>query len=55
MYQNRDFSRSSSADIAQTTAYVEDYLDCIESLPNDLQRNVSQMREIDSKYQGMIF
>lgn len=31
--------------------YVEDYLDSIESLPFDLQRNVSLMREIDAKYQ----
>lgn len=33
-------------------SYVEDYLDSIESLPFDLQRNVSLMREIDAKYQG---
>ncbi|EHB02304.1 Inhibitor of growth protein 1 [Heterocephalus glaber] len=32
--------------------HVEDYLDSIESLPFDLQRNVSLMREIDAKYQG---
>lgn len=32
--------------------YVEDYLDSIESLPFDLQRSVSLMREIDAKYQG---
>lgn len=35
--------------------YVEDYLDSIESLPFDLQRNVSLMREIDAKYQGKCF
>lgn len=35
--------------------YVEDYLDSIESLPFDLQRNVSLMREIDAKYQGKSF
>lgn len=35
--------------------YVEDYLDSIESLPFDLQRNVSLMREIDAKYQGSRF
>ncbi|KAG8452106.1 hypothetical protein GDO86_004050 [Hymenochirus boettgeri] len=34
--------------------YVEDYLDSIESLPFDLQRNVSLMREIDSKYQEIL-
>ena len=32
--------------------YVEDYLDSMESLPLDLQRNVSLMREIDAKYQA---
>ncbi|XP_002741322.1 inhibitor of growth protein 1-like [Saccoglossus kowalevskii] len=36
------------------TAYVEDYLDCVESLPNDLQRNISQMREIDCQYRGVL-
>lgn len=35
--------------------YVEDYLDSIESMPFDLQRNVSLMREIDAKYQGKGF
>ncbi|XP_069746514.1 inhibitor of growth protein 1 isoform X3 [Narcine bancroftii] len=34
--------------------YVEDYLDSIESLPFDLQRNVSLMREIDAKYQDVL-
>lgn len=32
--------------------YVEEYLDLVESLPFDLQRSVSLMREIDAKYQG---
>ena len=41
-----------AATMLQTTSYVEDYLDCIESLPNDLQRSVSQIREIDNAYQG---
>lgn len=35
-------------------SYVEDYLDSIESLPFDLQRNVSLMREIDAKYQEVL-
>lgn len=34
--------------------YVEDYLDSIESMPFDLQRNVSLMREIDAKYQEIL-
>ncbi|XP_072171644.1 inhibitor of growth protein 2-like [Diadema setosum] len=44
----------SAANMHQTTTYVEDYLDCIESLPNDLQRNVSQIREIDNAYQSVL-
>lgn len=33
--------------------YVEEYLDLVESLPFDLQRSVSLMKEIDAKYQGI--
>lgn len=36
----------------QLVNYVEDYLECVESLPLDIQRNVSLLREIDAKYQG---
>ncbi|XP_037384586.1 inhibitor of growth protein 1 [Talpa occidentalis] len=35
-------------------SYVEDYLDSVESLPCDLQRSVSLMREIDAKYQEVL-
>ncbi|KAK0143663.1 Inhibitor of growth protein 2 [Merluccius polli] len=38
----------------QLASYVEDYLDCVESLPLDIQRNVSLLREIDSKYQDVL-
>lgn len=34
------------------SSYVEEYLELVESLPLDLQRYVSVMREIDAKYQG---
>ncbi|KAM7227325.1 hypothetical protein CapIbe_021738 [Capra ibex] len=33
------------------TCYVQDYLECVESLPHDMQRNVSVLRELDNKYQ----
>ncbi|XP_072541106.1 inhibitor of growth protein 1 [Salminus brasiliensis] len=36
------------------TNYVEEYLDLVESLPLDLQRCVSLMREIDGKYQEIL-
>ena len=29
------------------TCYVQDYLECVESLPHDMQRNVSVLRELD--------
>lgn len=32
--------------------YVEEYLDLVESLPFDLQRSVTLMKEIDARYQG---
>ncbi|KAA8588032.1 hypothetical protein FQN60_001226 [Etheostoma spectabile] len=34
--------------------YVEEYLDLVESLPFDLQRSVSIMKEIDAKYQDVL-
>lgn len=47
-YPNADKSQ-------QLVNYVEDYLECVESLPLDIQRNVSLLREIDAKYQGIVF
>lgn len=47
-YPNADKSQ-------QLVSYVEDYLECVESLPLDIQRNVSLLREIDAKYQGTLF
>ncbi|XP_043953749.1 inhibitor of growth protein 2 [Gambusia affinis] len=46
-YQNADKSQ-------QLVNYVEDYLECVESLPLDIQRNVSLLREIDAKYQEVL-
>jgi hypothetical protein len=36
-----------------STTYVENYLDCVENLPDDLQRHHSRMRELDVTYQGI--
>ena len=47
-------SPGTTGDSLHVTNYVEDYLDLVESLPFDLQRNVSLMREIDAKYQGKL-
>ncbi|XP_062850822.1 inhibitor of growth protein 2 isoform X2 [Trichomycterus rosablanca] len=43
-----------SVDKSQLVSYVEDYLECVESLPLDIQRNVSLLREIDTKYQEIL-
>ena len=33
-------------------SYLENYLECMDSLPDDLQRVVSQLRELDSQTNG---
>ncbi|EDO43857.1 predicted protein [Nematostella vectensis] len=40
--------------IAASTGYVEGYLEYIESLPDDMQRSLSQMRELDLHYQDRL-
>lgn len=42
---------ASGESVHVVTKYVEEYLELVESLPLDLQRCVSLMREIDGKYQ----
>ncbi|XP_037962775.2 inhibitor of growth protein 1 [Plutella xylostella] len=39
-----------STEAMLSAAYVENYLDCVENLPNDLQRQLSRMRELDVTY-----
>lgn len=38
-----------------SATYVENYLDCVENLPDDLQRQITRMRELDVSYQGTIY
>lgn len=35
-----------------SAAYVENYLDSVENLPNDVQRYLSRIREIDLQCKG---
>ncbi|XP_039289458.1 inhibitor of growth protein 1 [Nilaparvata lugens] len=37
-----------------SATYVENYLDCVENLPDDLQRQLSRMRELDISYQAFL-
>lgn len=41
-------------DALYSAAYVENYLDCVENLPDDLQRQISRMRELDVTYQAYL-
>ncbi|XP_068619668.1 inhibitor of growth protein 1 [Battus philenor] len=41
---------SAATEAALSATYVENYLDCVENLPNDLQRHLSRMRELDVTY-----
>lgn len=37
-----------------SASYVEHYLECIENLPDDVQRNITQLRELDLQYQEIL-
>lgn len=37
---------------SQLVTYVEEYMECMETLPMDIQRTISVLREIDTKYRG---
>lgn len=38
-----------------SATYIENYLDCVENLPNDLQRHVSRLRELDATCQSNLY
>ena len=37
-----------------SATYLENYLDSMDNLPDDLQRSVSSLRELDSQTTGQI-
>lgn len=41
-----------SVEAVYSATYVENYLDCVENLPDELQRLISRMRELDVNYLG---
>lgn len=45
---------SSNGESSHVVNYVEEYLEMVESLPLDLQRCVSLMKEIDARYQEIL-
>jgi len=42
-----------AVDALCSAAYLENYLDCVDDLPNDLQRTVTMLRELDCVTNGM--
>lgn len=43
------------AEALYSATYVENYLDYVENLPNDVQRHLSRIREIDVEYRGEFY
>lgn len=41
-----------AAEALYSATYVDNYLDSVENLPDDIQRYVSRIREIDVQHQG---
>lgn len=44
-----------SVEAVYSATYVENYLDCVENLPDELQRLISRMRELDVCYLGKLW
>lgn len=42
------------AEAMYSATYVENYLDSVENLPNDVQRYLTRIREIDLQYRGKL-
>lgn len=39
-------------DAIRSASYVENYLDCVENLPEDIQRYLSRLHELDISYRS---
>lgn len=44
-----------AAEALYSATYVENYLDSVENLPDDVQRHLSRIREIDVQYRCKCF
>ena len=44
---SRSMQNQAAVEALYSATFVEDYLDCVENLPNDLQRHLSRLREFD--------
>ena len=43
-----------SREALYSATYLEDYLDCVENMPDDLQRSLTRLRELDIRYQSVL-
>ncbi|XP_073968691.1 inhibitor of growth protein 2 [Rhodnius prolixus] len=43
-----------AVDALYSATYVENYLDCVENLPDDVQRYLSRLHELDISYRGYL-
>ncbi|XP_017845219.1 inhibitor of growth protein 2 [Drosophila busckii] len=45
---------ASESEAIKSATYVDNYLDSVENLPDDVQRQLSRIRDIDVQYRGLI-
>lgn len=50
--ESRMLNPVAAAEAMYSATYVENYLDSVENLPNDVQRHLTRIREIDLQYRG---
>lgn len=41
-----------ASEAMHSAIYVENYMDFVENVPDDIQRNITQLKELDLQYQG---
>lgn len=41
-----------ASEAVNSARYVENYLDCVENVPNDIQRYLTRIRELDVQYRS---
>lgn len=44
-----------SSEAVYSATYVDNYIDSCENLPDDVQRHLSRIRDIDVKYRGKLY
>lgn len=49
---NQTMLNQAGTEAMYSAKYVDNYLDSVENLPNDVQRHLTRIREIDLQYRG---